>query len=127
LRCGCARVAHEEVGGGDAVALRHGVLDVLLARPNAVAARLPAVRRATAEEARAAGRTVCRRSDAHRRVPKATACIHGCECGPRLAALLAVEAGDGTRSDRRGPGEARVAERRVAHAQLGRAEEARHL
>ena len=93
-RCN-ARDAHAERGGCNVAQVRHGLLDVLLARTRAVPARLPAVRRPAAREARDVGRAVRRRPHAHRRIREAATCVHGHERGPRCTAPLGLEAVDG--------------------------------
>ncbi len=104
-----ARGADAARGGGDAAALRHRLLDVLLAAARSVAARLPAVRRAAAEEARArptrASPTPRRRFAAYEKQPPAFKLANA---GARPAAVLALEAVDRAGRHRRRAGRSGV-------------------
>ena len=118
-----ARSADATRGRGDAAELRHGLLDVLLAAARAVSARLPAVRRATAQEARARATrvspTLRRGSGAYQRQPPAFQIANAVARG---GALLALEAGDRAAEHRRRPDEAALARRRMAHGRVAGAE-----
>ena len=118
-RRGRARCADAACRGGDTAELRHRLLDVLLAPARAVAARLPAVRRAAAEEARAERPALRRRGDQDRGLPASAARLPARERVTRHAALLALEAGDRAGEHRRRPDEAARARRRLAHARVG--------
>src|SRR6185436_13350930 len=105
--------------GGDALTLRLGLLELLRATGRLVAPRLPAVRRAVVEAARAHGRALRVGRLAFRGVRQAAPGVQGDDGRARVCALLALEAVDGDGHHRRGPVEARVALGRLAHAHLG--------
>ena len=123
----CPRGADAPRRCGDARALRLRLLELLRAAGRLVAARLPAVRRRAAEAPRAVRRALRLGGDAVCRVRQAAAGVQGHDGQPRLAALLALEAGDRHCDDRRGCDQAPLALRRLALARLAGAEARRLL
>ncbi len=119
---GDARLAAGAVGRGERVSLRHGLLDVLLARRRAHAALVPEVHRPAVAEARAAGSAFRGGGCQLCGVPQAAACVQAREYVPWGASLLALEAVPRDRVDAVGPGTLAAPEpsRRLAHASLER-------
>ena len=121
-----ARAEAPAGGHGHAPAVRHGLLDVLLAAEPPLEPALPGLRRPAPAEAVVRRPALRRRRDAVRRVPAPAAGDPARGGTPRRASLLAVQACPDDRLGRRAD-TALLARRRLAHPELDEAAARRHL